>query len=282
MARGKRATKSRLRGDGGLFAKKVLLLAVSALLIVMLMPTMAFGVTVDHQTESSTQDTEQVTIIGEPFVQTEDPANTSIQEDSALDEELFSPFAVEESQATITSLPTPAERPPVLASASTITTTPGIFKPTAKQIVVAAAAEKQEIPVINVLGMPVPLTVPEGTSDFWSLLNLIATILCVLLLIVASFRILLAGKKKVEQRDYKEFKAENEDSPNKKVRVRRIPIFIVSVLIAASAVALFILTQDTELSIVLYDMWSIAFIAALSISISAAVLCAGKRLEAHS
>jgi hypothetical protein len=143
------------------------------------------------------------------------------------------------------------------------------------QAVIAEAAEAEGIPVINLFGVPIPLTAPAGFAA-WSLFDLIMTSLSVLLLIVVALRALFAGKKEKEA-DAAVF-VRAPQAIQTTIYPRKT-ILVASAVITALALVLFFITQNMSLPLVLFDAWSIAFGAVVIISAATVALSVGKRVE---
>jgi uncharacterized repeat protein (TIGR02543 family) len=114
------------------------------------------------------------------------------------------------------------------------------------QAQVAQIAVEQGIPVLDILGNQVPLFKPAGTTT-WAFSNLIFTLLALLVLLIAGVYSLV-----------------NRSSEGRRFR----PAFLVATtVVVAASVVLFILTQDIASPSVLFDTWTVAFVALLAASI---------------
>lgn len=147
----------------------------------------------------------------------------------------------------------------------------------APQVEFSAAAQAQGMPVANILGTLIPFTALDGYAS-WSLLDLIATVLCGLFLVVVLIRAALI-KRNEDQVDAGEARrSEGEvEGEDKARRYRKFPVMIVSLVAAVTAVSLFVLTQDMSMTVVLFDSWSAAFAIILAASTAALVSCVVKQ-----
>jgi uncharacterized repeat protein (TIGR02543 family) len=141
----------------------------------------------------------------------------------------------------------------------TIVTSP---EPAAAVLGFADALSEQSIPVVDLFGAQLPLAAPSGFGA-WSLFDLIATLAAVLSALIAVIRLLVVrNREKVD-----------EDVYATKRGSIRVPALALGIACAAVTLLLFAITQNTALPVVLFDLWSVLFGAALVASVLAAALC---------
>ena len=124
----------------------------------------------------------------------------------------------------------------VTAQYETIATlTPAVEVPTHEEVV--EQLKEEGIPTITIGGLEIPLAAGSMGEFVWALLNLILAIAGVILLVVAIIRFLTRNRKEE--------------------RILRPVWLIVSILMGIVGLAIFLLTEDMKLSMVLTDKWTI-------------------------
>ncbi|GHT79122.1 hypothetical protein FACS1894104_3290 [Actinomycetota bacterium] len=133
---------------------------------------------------------------------------------------------------------------PTTTPESPVAATPTTANPT------VAAAIDQGIPVLNIFGQDVPLVKPAGQTT-WSLFDLLCMILALFALAITGIYSLIRNKG-------------GYDSERKTVHSA---FLIASILTTCLAAVLFALTQDITCQVVLFDIWSVAFIILLTATV---------------
>jgi uncharacterized repeat protein (TIGR02543 family) len=150
-----------------------------------------------------------------------------------------------------------------------------VYEKNAPQVPPTAPVIEEEptrTPMLNILGISVPLF---GGSN-WSLFNLICTLLAALLMILCAVRYVRTRKKddvsyENSGKDWQDGES-GKDWQDGETRKRRPIAFIVSALMTLAAICLFILTQDMSQPMAILDSWSIFFAIIVIIALLAAIL----------
>lgn len=136
-------------------------------------------------------------------------------------------------------------------------------------------------PVITLGGLEVPLY-PMLDILSWALLNLVLAILGGLIAITAIIRVLLNARKKKEESEENQahFEAEEEgQEENESDKSTRKAWFIITLILGAVGVVIFILTQDMRDQMVLFNWWTIAHAILVVVSAIGLKVIIGKKKE---
>ena len=164
--------------------------------------------------------------------------------------------------------PTPAPTPPGVVGGPTKVADRGSITYEKGMVVsqsdLAVAAEKEGISVVTVLGRDIPLSAPSGLL-VWALANLLLLSLTVMSFLVAGIRALINRRRNAETKETQGEKSEH--------RLKFKPgFFAATILIVIISFVLFLITQNTSLPMVVFDVWTVFFTILFVAAVVASVL----------
>jgi uncharacterized repeat protein (TIGR02543 family)/uncharacterized repeat protein (TIGR01451 family) len=142
--------------------------------------------------------------------------------------------------------------------------------------------ESDGTPTITIFGTDIPLYSGDGTGS-WSLFDLLCTLAAIILAIICAIRFIRARRNKDDEEDIRRRATYNQNTQQyeyaEKIKRRRLPLLIASIIIAILAIILFIITQDITQPVVIFDRWSIVFAIGVVLAVVALVLVVHKKKE---
>jgi H+/gluconate symporter-like permease len=139
--------------------------------------------------------------------------------------------------------------------------------------------------------MPTPIVPPVDCASKWAVVNLILSVVGVVLAVVASLCVLMFKKKKdtakIEQKNTNKktfrsnYQSHDDEADVKKVVQSRLFWLVTAVVFAVVGIVVFLLTEDTSLSMGWVDKWTIVN-AVLLIVESVAILFVFKQTKVKS